>query len=165
MALKFWVNFLKSIQSWKQNNHLCKDAKFLAVFFFFRRGRYLWTHFSQLFLDQIKTFLCLFNRKFPELYKTHPTFITFALLRAPKSIQLKILLFQGTHFRSFKWAPKNLRGIFYQMDHIWCAPHMHKKFSGAKMESQWSHTFGQSLIPTLYTQSIIKNKEETKVHL
>ena len=29
------------------------------------------------------------------LFKTHPTFITVALLSAPKSIQLKILLFWG----------------------------------------------------------------------
>ena len=29
---------------------------------------------------------------------------------------------------------------------------MHKKSSGAKIESQWSHTFGQSLIATLYVK-------------
>ena len=136
MALKFWVNFLKSIQSWKQNNHLCKDAQFLAFSPFFWRGRYLWTHFSQLFLDQIKIFLCSLDRKFPELCKNHPTFISVALMRAPKSIQLKILLFQGTQCSSFKRAPKNLKGIFYQMDHIRWAPSKLEKSPGPKMESQ-----------------------------
>ena len=35
------------------------------------------------------------------------------------------------------------------MDHLWWAPHMHKKLSGPKMESQLRNTFGQSLISTL----------------
>ena len=36
------------------------------------------------------------------------------------------------------------------MDHLWWAPHMHKKMSGPKIESQLRNTFGQSLIVTLY---------------
>ena len=55
MPLNFVDDFLNSIQY----NHLCKDASFLAVSFFLRRGR---THFSQLFLDQIKTLEAYFSK-------------------------------------------------------------------------------------------------------
>ena len=49
-----------------------------------------------------------------------------------------------------KRLPQTIGARFYQMDHIWWAPHMHKKLSGPKMESQLRNTFGQSLISTLY---------------
>ena len=92
MPVRFSGGFLNSIQSWKQRTHLCKDAQILAVFSFLRGGRDLGTHFSQPFLDKIQAFLCVLDKKLPELLKTHTTFITLALLGAPKSIQLKILL-------------------------------------------------------------------------
>ena len=92
MPVRFSGGFLKSVQSWKLRTHFCKDAQILAVFSFLRKGANLGTHFSQPFFDKIKAFLCSLDRKLPELLKTHPTFITLALLGAPKSIQLKILL-------------------------------------------------------------------------
>ena len=53
-----------------------------------------------------------------------------------------------------KRLPQTIGARFYQMDHIWWAPHMHKKLSGPKMESQLRNTFGQSLISTLYVQTL-----------
>ena len=41
----------------------------------------------------------------------------------------------------------------YTLDSRRIRPH-HKKSSGARMESQWSHTFGQSIIATLYRAQI-----------
>ena len=49
-----------------------------------------------------------------------------------------------------KRLPQTIGARFYQMDHIWWAPHMHKKLSGPKMEPQLRNTFGQSLISTLF---------------
>ena len=92
MPVRFSGGFLNSIQSWKQRTHLCKDAQILTVSFFLRGVRDLGTHFFQPFFNKIKAFLCALDRKLPELLKTYPTFITLALLGAPKSIQLKILL-------------------------------------------------------------------------
>ena len=89
------------------------------LFFLFAGSKYLLTHVSQPFLDQIKTFLCSLDRKFPELFKIHLNFITFEFLRALKSIELKILLFKVTLCSGFNWAPNSLKSIFYQMDHTW----------------------------------------------
>ena len=49
---------------------------------FLKRGRHLWTHFSQSFSDKNEGFLCSSERKFPELFKTHPTFV-YSLLLVP----------------------------------------------------------------------------------
>ena len=57
-----------------------------------------------------------------------------------------ICAFSDTKISSFqdcvnlKKSPKNLGGIFYQMDHIWWAPDRHQKSPGLKMRSQLSHT-------------------------
>ena len=40
-------------------------------------------------------FLCLLERKFPELFKTHPTFFSSALQKAKKSIYATFTLFLG----------------------------------------------------------------------
>ena len=42
---------------------------------FLKGGRHLWTPFSQSFSDKNEKFLCSSERKFPELFKTHPTFV------------------------------------------------------------------------------------------
>ena len=47
---------------------------------FLKGGRHLWTHFSQSFSDKNEEFLCSSERKFPELFKTHPTFVYSPLL-------------------------------------------------------------------------------------
>ena len=57
-----------------------------------------------------------------------------------------------------KRLPQTIGARFYQMDHIWWAPHMHKKLSGPKMESQLRNTFGQSLISTLYYENLLDIK-------
>ena len=57
-----------------------------------------------------------------------------------------------------KRLPQTIGARFYQMDHIWWAPHMHKKLSGPKIESQLRNTFGQSLISTLYVIKITFHK-------
>ena len=43
-------------------------------------GGHLWTHFSQSFSDKNEEFLCSSERKFHELFKTHPTFVYSPLL-------------------------------------------------------------------------------------
>ena len=47
---------------------------------FLKGGRHLWTHFSQSFSDKNEEFLCSSERKFPEVFKTHPTFVSNPLL-------------------------------------------------------------------------------------
>ena len=78
----------------------------------------------------------------------------------------KICAFSDTEIPCFQhcvnfWkSPKKLRSIFYQMDHIWWAPNRPKKSPGPKMESQLSHTFGHSLIATLYVR---RNRVDQKI--
>ena len=38
-------------------------------------------------MDQIKNLLCPLDRKFPEIFKTHPSFITVALLRKERGVE------------------------------------------------------------------------------
>ena len=92
MPLKFYDEFWRSIQSWKQRKHFCQNTNILVVFSLFEGGRHLLPHFSQPFFHKIIMFLCLLERKFPELFKTHPTFFSSALLR------LKRANMQNLHF-------------------------------------------------------------------
>ena len=85
MPPKFLDDFLKSIQAWRKRCIIVKVLIFWCLFLLFWRGRYLWLHFSQPFLDQIIMFFYFLKRKLPELFKTHPTFISGPFLRAPKS--------------------------------------------------------------------------------
>ena len=133
----------------KANEQFLWNCRNFRVFFLFEGGRYVWPHVSKPFLDKPKTFLASFDRKFPELFKIHPIFNHFALLRALKSIELKILLYSMTLCSSFNWAPSSLRSIFYQMDHTCWAHSRLKKFPGLKIKSQWSFTLYRSLITTL----------------
>ena len=134
----------------KANEQFLWNCRNFRVFFLFEGGRYVWPHVSKPFLDKPKTFLASFDRKFPELFKIHPIFIHFALLRALKSIELKILLYSMTLCSSFNWAPSSLRSIFYQMDHTCWAHSRLKKFPGLKIKSQWSFSLYRSLNTTLY---------------
>ena len=59
--------------------------KYFGGFSHFKGGRHLLPYFSQQFLHKIIMFLCLLERKFPELFKTHPTFSSSALQKAKKS--------------------------------------------------------------------------------
>ena len=57
-------------------------------------------------------------------------------------------------YRCFQKSSRNLRGIFYQMDHIWWAPSRLNKSPRFKMRSQLSHTLFHSLIVTLYSYKL-----------
>ena len=67
-------------------------------------------------------------------------------------------------YRCFQKSPRNLRGIFYQMDHIWWAPSRLNKSPRFKMRSQLSHTLFHSLIVTLYIDWVLvrRNKRRGK---
>ena len=87
--------------------------------------------------------------KFPGMLKSHPTFTSSPLLNAQKSIEQIILLLGRKLCISLKRASIHLKGIFYQMDHIWLANSIHNKSPDLKMGSQWSYTLYHSLIVTL----------------
>ena len=53
-------------------------------------------------------------------------------------------------YRSFQKSPRNLRGINYQMEYMWWAPHMHNNSPKFQGESQLRSTLYRSLIVTLY---------------
>ena len=63
---------------------------------FLRGGRYLWTHFSQSFFDKNEKFLCSSERKFPEVFKTHTTFVSSPLQRPSMAHQKQNCVFFGT---------------------------------------------------------------------
>ena len=63
---------------------------------FLRGGRHLWTHFSQSFFDKNEEFLCLSERKFPELFQTHPTFVYSPLLGPSMACQTQTGVFFET---------------------------------------------------------------------
>ena len=149
MPLKFYDEFWRSIQSWKQRKRFCQNTNILVVFSLFEGGRHLLPHFSQPFFHKIIMFLCLLERKFPELFKTHPTFFSSALQKAKKSKYAKFTLLFGAPCSSLKRAQKNCWGIYYQMDHIWWASSMLKKSAGHKMRSQLNHTLFHLSVATL----------------
>ena len=62
-------------------------------------GRHLWTQFSQSFIDKNEEFLCLSERKFPELFKTHPTFVYSAHVVPSRACQTLTGVFFGTPCR------------------------------------------------------------------
>ena len=47
---------------------------------FCKGGRHIWPHFSQAFSGKDEEFLWSSDRKFPEFFKTHPTFVSSPLL-------------------------------------------------------------------------------------
>ena len=53
-------------------------------------------------------------------------------------------------YRSFKKSTRNLRGINYQMEYMWWAPHNNKNSPGLQLGSQLRCTLYRSFIPTLY---------------
>ena len=54
---------------------------------FFRGGRQLWPCFSLPIFDKIKMFLCPLDWKFPELFKTYPTFIPSSKMKPPGAVK------------------------------------------------------------------------------
>ena len=78
-------------------------------------------------------FLCLLERKFPELFKTHPTFFSSALQKAKKSKYAKFTLLFGAPCSGFKRAQKNCWGIYYQME-----PPVGSK---SQQDTKWVHSW------------------------
>ena len=88
--LRMWVKkpFLKQIQ------------KFRLGSAFYGEGSQLWAFISQTFLGKITKFLCSLEWKFPEFFKTHPTFICSSLFKASRSLWTQRGVFFGTPCRS-----------------------------------------------------------------
>ena len=78
-----------------KGNIFVKIQIFWWFFSLFEGGRHLLPHFSQPFFHKIIMFLCLLERKFPVLFKTHPTFFSSALQKAKKSKYAKFTLLFG----------------------------------------------------------------------
>ena len=53
---------------------------------FYDEGSQLWAFLSQAILGKNTKFLCSLDRKFPEFFKTHPTFICSLFMKASRSI-------------------------------------------------------------------------------
>ena len=84
---------------------------------FLKGGRHLWTHFSQSFSDKNEEFLCSSERKFPELFKTHPTFVYSPLLVPSTVVWTLIHLFFGTpciFWTSFYWPSVKRKGRVWE---------------------------------------------------
>ena len=71
--------------------------------------RHLWTHFSQSFSDKNEEFLCSSERKFPELFKTHPTFVYSPLLGPSMACQTQ----RGVFFET---------PCMFEEKNSWCRP-------------------------------------------
>ena len=65
-------------------------------FIFSRGGRDVWPCFSQLFFHKNVESLCSSDRKFPEFFKTHKTFVFSSLLMPSTALWTLILIFLGT---------------------------------------------------------------------
>ena len=105
--------------------------------------------------------------KLPEPLKTHPTLgnflnllltlITLALLRAPKSIQLKILLFCGHLVVAFKGLPKTWEAYFIK----WTTSGEPPVGSKSHQDSKWGHSkaihYYTNWLPPCNSQQIQKD--------
>ena len=67
----------------------------VALALFYGEGSQLWAFISQSFLDKNTKFLCSLDWKFPEFFKTPPTFIFRPLPRPVMGILQRITLFLG----------------------------------------------------------------------
>ena len=111
---------------------------------FLKGGRHLWTHFSQLFSDKNEEFLCPSERKFPELFKTHPTFVYSPLLVPSMACQTQRGVFfetpcishplqtpQSTFDSQPHNLPDDIHSIFFAVQtHLW---HMAYEFSSLNL--------------------------------
>ena len=127
----WWILEVNTVLEAKEN--FLSDYKYFGGFSLFEGGR-------QPFFHKIIMFLCLLERKFPELFKTHPTFFPSALQKAKKSNNAKFTLLSGPPCSSLKNAQRKYWGIYYQMDHIWWASSRLKNSARLKMRSQLNHT-------------------------
>ncbi len=71
-----------------------------------------WDHYfrvrvSQVILGKNTKFLCLLHWKFPEFFKTHPTFICSSILKASSSIKSKSPFFLGHPVHSLEISVVN----------------------------------------------------------
>ena len=63
---------------------------------FYDEGSQLWAFITQAFLYKNAKFLCSLDWKFPEFFKTHPTFICSSFLSASRSLRTQTSVFSGT---------------------------------------------------------------------
>ena len=80
---------------------------------------------------------------------------------APKMVYLLPNVFLQP-YRSFKKSTRNLRGINYQMEHMWWAPHKHKNSLRLQWGSQLHCTLYRSFIPTLPVCSASRLRQSEK---
>ena len=78
---------------WKRKGLDYESDTFLWGYFqecrlalFYGEGSQLWDLISQVFVAKNTKFLCSIDWKFPEFFKTHPTFICSSFLGASRSI-------------------------------------------------------------------------------
>ena len=84
---------------------------------FLKGGRHLWTHFSQFFSDKNEEFLCPSERKFPELFKTHPTFVYSPHLVPSMACQTQRGVFFETPCMFYEYLLKrNFSSFVYSLD-------------------------------------------------
>ena len=63
---------------------------------FYDEGSQLWAFITQAFFYKNAKFLCSLDWKFPEFFKTHPTFICSSFLSASRSLRTQTSVFSGT---------------------------------------------------------------------
>ena len=113
----WWILEVNTVLEAKET--FLSEYKYFGGFSLFEGGRHLLPHFSQPFFHKIVMFLCLLERKFPELFKTHPTFFSSALQKAKKSNYAKFRLLSGAPWSKLKNAQKNYWGIYSPQMQNW----------------------------------------------
>ena len=99
-----------------------------ALSLFFGEGSQLWAFISQSFLDKNTKFLCSLDWKFPEFFKTHPTFIFRPFPRPVMGIWTLIPVFLGTPCTFYQ---KQLRRKWYLNTNVNILPCI-QKYKGSK---------------------------------
>ena len=96
------ISFLPALKI-QNAQDMSKETIFSKIFQEFRlgsafygEGSQLWAVISQTFLGKNTKFLCSLDWKFPEFFKTHPTFVCSFLLKASRSFWTLTSVFFGT---------------------------------------------------------------------
>ena len=83
------------------------------------RGSHVWHCFSQLFFHNNGELLCSLERKFPEFFKTHPTFLCSPLLMPSKACQTLLTYFLGHPVVCIKLCSE-----FWTLEHAILSTHL-----------------------------------------
>ena len=91
-----WKNgWEKRGQRWLPPLKKLENFRIWVFGFFFWGGSHLWPCFSRPFFHINWEFLCSLDRKFPEFFKTHPTFVFSSLLVPTIAHWTRIPVFLG----------------------------------------------------------------------